>query len=455
MAKKIENIFNECIERIEQGDTIENCLKSYPFDAAELEPLLRTALGIQANASFYNPSRYVKSISHARLDGAQRYARYVQKKDEYPAWQRVWVPALASITAVMFIGVGTVAASSNALPDETLYPVKMAAENVRVAFTFSDVAKAKVHVELAEERSDEIAAMAAQGNTEQIVKATDKLLEHLDEANIAIGRVTENMILLTTTEIQPAPQEQQIVVTPPADTQRGTQPDTVKEPEPSTTATEPGTTEEPEPSATTTEPPATEEPEPSATTTEPSSTEEPEPSAATEPVTTEEPEAPAGTELVQQEENENIKTAAELARILEYEQFRKLLEMGLAKNVAVLQNALDQAPVEARSTLQHAIEVSNQLKKETGEPSKIYNRGYHPASTGMRNKVLNSEQNPEQNAEQNVELNSEQNTEQNTGQNTGENLEQNAEQNTAGSSGNNTVSDNRTDSHWKWNNQKP
>jgi hypothetical protein len=424
MARKIENIFNECIERIEQGESIEHCLMSYPGEAAELEPLLRTALGVKMNASYYDPSRYVKSISHARLDGAQRYARYVNKKDEYPAWQRVWVPALASITAVLFIGVGTVAASSNALPEETLYPVKMAAEKVRVAFTFSDIEKAKIHVELAEERSDEIAAMAATGNTEQIVKVTDELLVHLEKANVAIGRVTEDMSILTTTEIQPAPEEPSVDTTPPADIPRSEQPAEIEEPEPSAAATEPAGAEEPEPSA-----------------------------AATEPAGAEEPEPSSGAEQVQQTESEGIESAAELARILEYEQFRNILEMGLAKNVAVLQNALDRAPVEARSTLQHAIEVSNQLKKETEEPSKIYYRGNRPVSTGVKNKAknteLNTEQNVEQNTEQNTEQNAEQNVEQSTEQNTEQNTELNTEQNTGENSEQNTDQDNNTANHWK------
>ena len=51
MAKKLENIFNECLERILQGESLESCLASYPKEAAQLEPLLRTALGFSWRAS--------------------------------------------------------------------------------------------------------------------------------------------------------------------------------------------------------------------------------------------------------------------------------------------------------------------------------------------------------------------------------------------------------------------
>jgi hypothetical protein len=99
------------------------------------------------------------------------------------------------------------------------------------------------------------------------------------------------------------------------------------------------------------------------------------------------------------------------------------------------------------STLQHAIEVSNQFKKETEEPSRIYNRSYYPSSGGMKNKVQNTVQDKEQNVEQNTG----QNTVQNIGQNTGENMEQSNENSTGPA----TVSDNSTGSRWKWNKQKP
>ena len=202
-----------------------------------------------------------------------------------------------------------------------------------------------------------------------------------------------------------------------------------EEPAPAATATEPGTTEEPGPAATAAEPGKTEEPGPAATATEPGTTEEPEPSS--------------GTEQGQQAGEDEIITTADIARMLEYEQFRKIVELGLAKNVAVLQSALDEAPEEVRATLQHAIDVSNQLKKETEEPSKTYRQDGRPVSNGVKNKAKDTGMNTEQNIEQNAE------------QNTGQNTEQNAEQNTADSSGQSAVSDNVTENHGKQNNNVP
>ena len=44
-AREFDNILDECLERVLiKGETVEQCLAQYPEHAAELEPLLRTAL---------------------------------------------------------------------------------------------------------------------------------------------------------------------------------------------------------------------------------------------------------------------------------------------------------------------------------------------------------------------------------------------------------------------------
>ena len=62
--KQFDNILNECLDRILRGETVEKCLQSYPEQAPELEPLLRTALAtkmashIQPRPEFKAKARY-------------------------------------------------------------------------------------------------------------------------------------------------------------------------------------------------------------------------------------------------------------------------------------------------------------------------------------------------------------------------------------------------------------
>ena len=190
MAKKFEGILNECFERMLRGESIEACLDSYPQEAAELEPLLRTFLNVKWRASSIEPRPGFKAITRARLEGAHLYAQQ-QPKTGFFAWHRAWALSLTAVIIVILASASTVAAASDALPDEYLYPVKLATETARETFTFSDSSKAKLHVELAERRSQEIAAMAIDGKTVQVIMLTEKLAVHLEEAEHAIVRMEE------------------------------------------------------------------------------------------------------------------------------------------------------------------------------------------------------------------------------------------------------------------------
>lgn len=191
VTKKLENIFNECLERILLGEDIESCLMSYPEEAAELEPLLRTAFDVGRRASSIQPRPEFKAWARFRLEGAQIYAgqqRHGTRADLFN-WRRGWALALTAVLVVLLSSAGTAAASSDALPDETLYPVKLATEQVRIAFAFSDAGKANLHSQLAEDRAWEISVMAREGKTEQVAVVTRRLEEHLNKANFAVRKV--------------------------------------------------------------------------------------------------------------------------------------------------------------------------------------------------------------------------------------------------------------------------
>ena len=78
MSKKLEEIFDECLERLQQGDSIENCLMQYPEVAAELEILLRTAVNVNWRSSLVRPRPEFKAYARAQFIGMQHAA--AQKK---------------------------------------------------------------------------------------------------------------------------------------------------------------------------------------------------------------------------------------------------------------------------------------------------------------------------------------------------------------------------------------
>jgi len=185
MTRKIEDILDNCLERIFKSESIEDCLKAYPERASELEPLLKVSLVFMQRSSAIQPDPEFKARVHSQLQ-AMLYARQkkVERRARIPVWQRRWALAMTAILGFLLIGVGTLAASAYALPDGSLYPAKLAGEQVRMTLAFSDIDKAKLHIQFAERRAGEMVEMARQGKSDEIFMLTEQVANHLDKVYV-------------------------------------------------------------------------------------------------------------------------------------------------------------------------------------------------------------------------------------------------------------------------------
>jgi len=177
-AREFDDILNECLERIlAAGETVEQCLASYPKQAAELEPLLRT-VAAAGQATAIQPRPEFRERARNQFQAAIRDLEE-KKAQKFFGWQPRWATAMIVALVVIMAGSGTVAAAGNSLPDEPLYQVKLATEQVRLAFTPSDLGKAELYVKLADKRVAEIAKMAEKGKPKQVERAAHRLNGHL------------------------------------------------------------------------------------------------------------------------------------------------------------------------------------------------------------------------------------------------------------------------------------
>ena len=177
---KIEHILDKCLERLFKGESIEDCLRDYPWQASELEPLLKTSFALLQRSAAIQPDPEFKARVHSQLQGMLHAKREeAEKKAVVPVWRRRWAVAMTTVLVVLLAGIGTVAASANALPDEPLYAVKLAAEQIRVSLAFSEMDGAGLHIQFAERRAAEIAEMARQGKVDKIPALTEQVADHL------------------------------------------------------------------------------------------------------------------------------------------------------------------------------------------------------------------------------------------------------------------------------------
>ncbi len=178
MSKEFDNILDECLERLlVKSETIEQCLQRYPEQAANLEPLLRTALAtrqavaIQPSAEFKARARYQFRSALQEVASQRRFSFF--------GWLPRWATVVTIILGVLMMGGGTIAAASYSMPDSLLYPVKLATEQVQLTLTPSDIGKARLYAKFADRRVAEIIYIANKGDAQQVEVITQRLDERL------------------------------------------------------------------------------------------------------------------------------------------------------------------------------------------------------------------------------------------------------------------------------------
>lgn len=194
VASDFDLILDECIRRLSRGDTVEDCLASYPQVQADLEPQLRLIARL-ARAYDFTPSLASKVrgrervIAELRALERRRVAARVPWRPAMFRWPPRWAAAVVSLIVIMLAsGAATVAAAGGALPGEALYPVKRAAEQARLSTEFSQPAKVQLHVQHAERRAEEINKLVRRGRFAEVEATQRNLSENLaDAAAIAMA----------------------------------------------------------------------------------------------------------------------------------------------------------------------------------------------------------------------------------------------------------------------------
>ena len=90
MSKDLDMILDECIDRMNKGGSLEDCLRSYPEHAAELRPLLQVVFAAhQAGSSI--PRAGAKSTGRKRLDAA--IAKHDRGRGGHQKRRRIVIPS--------------------------------------------------------------------------------------------------------------------------------------------------------------------------------------------------------------------------------------------------------------------------------------------------------------------------------------------------------------------------
>jgi len=165
--RSFRSILDECVTAIQHGETLDACLARYPRHAARLKPLLGLAQKVRntppisprpwAQATAWNTVR----LRAADLRAGKRRAASIHMSI---GWLKPLAVVFAFLLAVGATSGVTAFAAQDALPNETLYPVKLFTEDVRVWVTYDDSSKADILLDQSDERMDEIETLVSHGD---------------------------------------------------------------------------------------------------------------------------------------------------------------------------------------------------------------------------------------------------------------------------------------------------
>ncbi|MDP2743961.1 MAG: hypothetical protein Q8P00_02705, partial [Dehalococcoidia bacterium] len=144
MDSKVEQAFEECLERIlASGESLEQCLRTYPELAERLEPLLTDALSLRGVLA-QSPRPEFRARLKAQFLSAHERARQRRVRFTWGWQHRLATTGMAVLVAIV-LGGSAIVAAERIPPDNPLYEMKLATEKVRLVMAGSDSQKVKLN----------------------------------------------------------------------------------------------------------------------------------------------------------------------------------------------------------------------------------------------------------------------------------------------------------------------
>jgi hypothetical protein len=198
-------ILDECLTQIQHGEaSVLDCLNAHPHHQEYLKSNLEVALHTYDLLAPPQPSEGFTSQAGIRLMNLVRakQARSQTVRKEEPKRRLGFLrPSFAYVALLIaFVlltsGLGVASASASALPGDLLYGVKLGIEDTRLAFSQGAPSDAKLLLQFADRRIEEIVALAEVSRIEDM----DLALSEYDDLLTQIIDLTEEDELIGETE---------------------------------------------------------------------------------------------------------------------------------------------------------------------------------------------------------------------------------------------------------------
>ena len=188
----MDEILDKCLDRLRDGESVEQILLSYPDRHADLEPLLQISA---ATIRVVNKVTMEPVVKQRRLHTFMSAVTDREERQDKFHWTRVWRNNLGR-SVVVALGLGVLAtgtafgasiASDGSVPGDPLYPVKSLREDISLRIPKSNLERAKQHAHLANVRNQEIGQLVDRGRYEDARELVVRITYHLGESAEILG----------------------------------------------------------------------------------------------------------------------------------------------------------------------------------------------------------------------------------------------------------------------------
>ncbi len=162
-----EAVLQECLDYMEQGESVEAIIARFPEMGAELRPFLETAVQLAALAP--QPSLAAKQQSQKAFlaHAASLHVTPVRPSTWYRVRQ-ILLPLASLALLLILFSAAAVSVSASAIPGDALYPVKRLVENVRLNRTEDPASAADLLAEFDQERLREVQTLLRTGRSADV-----------------------------------------------------------------------------------------------------------------------------------------------------------------------------------------------------------------------------------------------------------------------------------------------
>lgn len=198
MNRKTAHILDKCLKRMEDGDSLANCLADYPEYAGELKPLLELSSHIETFRDL-QPAPAFQQFSRRKIEQQLQtkqesvtfpgLIRLIKQRRQLTMNRRFQMAKIiVSVMLALAVATGGVAyASDSAHPGDFLYGVDLAVEQVQERLRIETASRLQTQIAHAEERLSEAQAELTENNLENSLQAMNRYAEQIANAARMIG----------------------------------------------------------------------------------------------------------------------------------------------------------------------------------------------------------------------------------------------------------------------------